>query len=175
MHLKKIKFIILLLLFFTLQSNLFHGQCKQQGKILVCGFESRLINDLQDRLLRETVLREFHKQGYQIISVMNFESIFYNESVKFIRKLSSDELKSYCKEFKTDYAISGKISVKGNDQRVKKIKQGKTYHCEITLYIKEKDKFYKMSLDAKGTTDLYDFYNHLSKKIVSGVSEIVNK
>ena len=40
---------------------------KQAGRVLVLGFESRQLNDVQDRLLRETVLYRLHAGGRAIV------------------------------------------------------------------------------------------------------------
>ena len=65
---------------------------KPRGRMLVLGFRSSQLNDVQDRLLRETVMRRLYTEGYQIVPVMEIESVFSEDRKGRIRKLSRDDV-----------------------------------------------------------------------------------
>lgn len=168
-----IPFSMLFLILFS--SALFYGQCKSRGKMLVLGFDSRLINDIQDRLLRETILRELHKQGYSIVTVMDFESVFHDSSGKYIRKPDLNDLKRFCSEFNADYALTGKIFPKDGNKALEKIVPDNLYICSIILYQKNMDKFYKLTLETRGKKSFYEYFLYLSEKIVAGLNGVIRK
>jgi hypothetical protein len=82
---------------------------KPKERLLVLGFDSRQLNDVQDRLLRETIMRQFLAKGYLIVQVMEIESLFHDSQKRQIRKLKPDDLRSLCDELKAGFACSGSI------------------------------------------------------------------
>ncbi|MFC1670985.1 hypothetical protein ACFL20_11395 [Spirochaetota bacterium] len=150
-------------------SNLQDGFCRGKKKALVLGFNSGLINDIQDRLLRETLLRELKRQGYSIVPVMLFESVFSKRGSPNIRNINNKTIRKYCKKFKARFAISGKIYPKNKSALIKTIVKNEKYVCEINLYNYKSDKFISMVIEVNGMKDLYDFSKSLSKRIVLSV------
>ncbi len=140
--------------------------------VLVLGFDTRLLNDIQERLLRETVMREFHVSGYRIVPVMEIESIFHDGMERQIRKLKRDEIKSLCDEMRAGYACWGSLAPETVtvDER---IRSGLSYTCTMTIFIKEKNRFEDVTLRVAGEDDLYRFYGTLSKKIVAEIGKLL--
>jgi len=139
------------------------------GRVLVLGFDSSHLNDVQDRFLRESTLREFHKKGFPIVSIMRLESIFYKGSGVNIRKISLDKIREYSREFSADYVVSGKLFLKGKKGERGDIRKGNSYICEITLYQRSCDKFTKIEREVPGRDNFYDFNTELAALIVKGV------
>ena len=90
--------MILVAAVLTLFSLCLHAQGQGKGKVLVLGFENSSLSDIQDRLLRETVMRDFDQNGYAIVPVMQLEYAM-QESRTNIRKISREQLKKLCLEF----------------------------------------------------------------------------
>jgi hypothetical protein len=81
------------------------------GNILVLGFKSVHLDDLQDRLLREAILRGLIDRGYRIVPVMEMERYFKSRS-NSIRDIDISKLKELCDEFEAAYAVTGSMARK---------------------------------------------------------------
>lgn len=145
---------------------------KPAEPVLVLGFNTKLLNDIQERLLRESVMRQFHISGYRIVPVMEIESIFHEEQKRQIRKLTRDEIKSLCGELKAGYACCGSI-VPETAIVNEEIRSGVKYICAMTLFIREKNKFETITIRIAGEDNLYGFYGALSKKIVGEIRKLL--
>jgi hypothetical protein len=77
--------------------------------ILVLGFKSNYMSDLQDRLLREAVLRRLVEKGYRIVPVMKIER-YFKSGRKNIRSIGISELKVLCEKLGADYAVVGSMA-----------------------------------------------------------------
>lgn len=142
---------------------------KPRGRMLVLGFRSSQLNDVQDRLLRETVMRRLYTEGYQIVPVMEIESVFSEDRKGRIRKLSRDDVRTICTDLVAGYALFGSISPMDGRQDGG-IAEGRNYDCRLVLYLKDSDRFTEVKLTLPGGKNLYEFYNALSEQ---GVREIV--
>src|SRR4030042_217942 len=83
---------------------------KPKERFLVLGFETRQLNDVQDRLLRETIMHRFHTNGFRIVPVMEIESLFHEGRKRQIRKLKRDEIRGLCDELRAGSASYGTIA-----------------------------------------------------------------
>lgn len=140
------------------------GAAGTKERVVVLGFASRQLNDVQDRLLREAVLRELHGRGYRIVPVMEIESLITEVRRSQIRKLSRVELKSLCAELSAGIACCGSI-VPEDGSRDEEIKPGKKYLCTLLVYRKDRDVFQEIKVTAVGEKSLYPLFNALSKSI----------
>jgi hypothetical protein len=146
------------------------GSSKPAERILVLGFDSKLINNIQDRLLRETVMKELRIAGYPIVPVMEIESIFHNGPERQIRKLSREEIKGLCRDMKAGYACCGSIVPEGGTGS-ETVKAGSRYVCTVTLYHGGKNNFEDIRLALGGEDNLYRFYAVLSKMIAAEIGK----
>ncbi len=82
---------------------------KPAGKVLVLGFSSRYINDFQDRLLRETVMRGLCEKGYRIVPIMELERFFqdYHTGIQNVKNFVMEDL---CKQLGASFAVKGYIA-----------------------------------------------------------------
>ena len=78
-------------------------------KILVLGFQSEQLNDVQEVLLRNILLRKLHENGYDIVPVMKVESIIIRDRGLKNIHLGKNNLKDYCLEVDSGYSMIGKI------------------------------------------------------------------
>ncbi|OHD69152.1 MAG: hypothetical protein A2W19_06080 [Spirochaetes bacterium RBG_16_49_21] len=144
---------------------------KPAERILVLGFDSRLLNDIQDRLVRETVMRSFHDKGYRIVPVMEVESLFHGSRIRQIRKLNRDTVMSICDKLDAGYACYGSLvpALGGRDDR---IRQGKSYICTITLFRRDANSFDELKLQTEGAEDLHRYFTSLAEAIVVAVIKL---
>jgi hypothetical protein len=145
---------------------------KPKEPILVLGFDTKLLNDVQERLLRESVMRQFHVSGYRIVPVMEIESIFHDGRERQVRKLDRVEIQGLCDEMRAGYACCGSM-VPETVMVDETIKSGVTYICTITFFTREKNKFENVTIRVAGEDNLYQFYGTLSKKIVEEIGKLL--
>jgi hypothetical protein len=145
---------------------------KPKELILVLGFDTKLLNDIQERLLRESVMRQFHVSGYHIVPVMELESVFHDGRERQIRKLTRDEIQSLCDEMRAEYACYGTL-VPETEMVDETIKSGVTYICTITFFIRERNRFENITIRVAGEDNLYRFSGALSEKIVKEIGKLL--
>ena len=140
------------------------------GRILVLGFDSPQLNDLQDRLLRETIIRALHDKGHPIVPVMEIESLFYTSSIRQIRRLTPAAVRGLCDELNAGSACYGSINAEtGRDNQ---IREGKRYICSIVYFRRDENKFYDLRFVAIGQKRLDRFFTSLAGEIVARIGGI---
>jgi len=143
---------------------------KQAGRFLVLGFASRQLNDVQDRLLRETVLYRLHTGGRSIVPVMEIEAQFQEDSKRSIRRLSRADVRALCKELNAGCACYGSLApedAKKNDDP--EIRKGMNYVCTLTLYRRSDDSFTETKFTVAGRDSLYGFFTDCAARIADAV------
>jgi hypothetical protein len=147
-------------------------QAAPKERVLVLGFASRQLNDLQDRLLRETVLYRLHAIGHEIVPVMEIESLFRDDSKRFIRRLSRADVRTLCDELNAGVAVFGSIAPDGGRQDEAEIRKGKNYICLLTVYRKSDDRFTETKLMVTGRDSLYVFFIECAADIADGIQRV---
>ncbi|HPA72168.1 MAG TPA: hypothetical protein PKY31_07865 [Spirochaetota bacterium] len=132
-----------------------------RGKVLVLGFASQYINDVQDMLLREAVMRSFRKTGYSVVPVMELED-YIQENGLNVRSVNRASLKSLCREFKTDYSLAGSI-----DMRRRKL------FVSLSLYQKDGDQYYSFIIPMGRTSDFQNYCPGLARDIVRKADVVI--
>lgn len=135
-------------------------------RVLVLGFASRQLNDLQDRLLRETVLYRLLANGQAIVPVMEMESLFRDDSSRFIRRLSRADVRNLCDELNAGVAVFGSIAPVDGRQDDGEIRKGTNYICHLTVYRKSNNSFTETKLAVTGRESLYLFFTDCAAGIV---------
>ncbi len=143
------------------------------AKILVLGFNSALLTDLEDRLFRETLMRAFREKGYPIVTVMDLEALFQREGVKQVRCLGNTDLKKLMSKCGADYGITGTLAPRGRG--VKKVKSGETYVLYMTMYVKYKDAFVSFTVESPGAAKPGDFYSSMTSKAAAEVDAYISR
>jgi hypothetical protein len=155
--------LIFITVFLIIAPGLVFGQPKE--RVLVLGFDCRQLNDIQDRLLREAILKEFHDRGFVIVPVMEIESLFYGSRIRQIRRLKRDAIKGICDDLGAGYACYGTI-VPENGARDGMIMPGKNYICAVTYYQKEGNRFYELKLMVPGKESLLEYFKAVAAEVV---------
>jgi hypothetical protein len=165
------KFILIsVAVFFMMAAGLVSGKTKE--RILVLGFDSRQLNDIQDRLLRETILREFQDRGFVIVPVMEIESLFYGSQIRQIRRLKRAAVKAICEDLNAGYACYGSI-VPENGPADSRITQEKNYICAVTLYQKAGERFYEFKFTLAGKESLLEYFRSLAVEVVERITKLL--
>jgi hypothetical protein len=142
---------------------------KQEERVLVLGFESRQLNDVQDRLLRETILYRLHTRGHAIVPVMEIEALFQDDTKRKIRSLSRADVRALCGELNAGSACYGSIAPENGKKDDVEIMKGKTYIFLLTLYRKSDDSFTEAKLKVAGRDSLYGFFTDCAAQIAEAV------
>lgn len=158
---------ILMLIIFALSVPL----AKPKERMLVLGFDCRQLNDIQDRLLRETILKEFLDKGFDIVPVMEIESLFYGSGIRQIRRLKSAVIKGICDDLGAGYACYGTITPE-NGARDGMIMPGKNYICAVTYYQKEGNRFHELKLTVQGKESLLEYFRAVAAQVVVGFDKL---
>jgi len=132
-----------------------------RGKVLVLGFSSQYINDVQDMLLREAVMRSFRKAGYPVVPVMELED-HIQESGLNVRSVNRASLKNLCRDFRTDYSLAGSI-----DMRRRKL------FVSLSLYQKDGDQYYSFIIPMGRTSDFQNYCPGLARDIVRKADVVI--
>ena len=169
-HSGRILMVMLISSIFILAPYAIHAISKE--RILVLGFESKQLNDIQDRLLRETILREFYDRGYAIVPVMEIETLFYGSPLRQIRKLSRDAVRSLCDDLNAGYACYGSIAPEDGSRDIG-IWPEKNYICTVTLYRKGEKRFQEFKLTLPGQDSLYRYFKSVAEAVVESIDKIL--
>jgi hypothetical protein len=167
--------MFLAVLFLLLLSLLLEAGNGKKGKIIVFGFRSSVINDVQSRLLRERVLWKLQKRDYQIVPVMEYERVFREKPESYMRTMNRFALKKYSAHFRVDYAVTGSLEPKIFNRSTKDIRPNVLYTCRIIIYSSAEDNFIFLNFDIDGCSNYFQFFEKLSGKIVSGYEKAVRQ
>jgi len=132
-----------------------------QGKVLVLGFASQYINETQDMLLRELVMRDFLRRGYTLVPVMEIEDRVQEKSLD-VRDAGRARLKSLCGEFSADYAIAGQIEVRR-----------RRLFVSLALYQKARDQFYSFIIPLGRTSEFQHYAPGLARGIAGKADVLI--
>ena len=163
----KFRLYIVIVFGILLFSIVSFGYGNEKGKVLVLGFHSRVINNIQDRLLRENIMKRFLKRGYRIVPVMQIESFIQKKGYKNIRRIDHSHMR-YLGDIKgADYTIGGTIAPEKKGAPHNKIGSNIVYICSVRIYHKKKNTFYNYSFKTKGKENLSLYFDHIAEVIVN--------
>ena len=159
-----VRFLSILIVFIVLVfTSILCSKSDSKVIVTVLGFRSKYINNVQDRILRETILRRFKKRGFSIVPVMELERFFFNYNTK-IRDIKISGIKRISREFKTDYIVNGTID-----------KKGKLYLVTVIVYNKKGEAMNRFTINIDGKKVFNEYGTLLAEGIVEKVEGIVNK
>ncbi len=140
---------------------LFSQGSPSNGKFLVLGFNSDRINETQDMLLRNYLMRAFMKKGYSIVPIMAIEEFVLEKSFN-VRQAHRNDLKRLCAYFHADYALSGSIEI-----RRKKL------FVSVSLYQKESEQYYSFIIPMGRASEFQTFCPTLAHNIASKADTLI--
>jgi len=138
-------------------------------RIMVLGFESGLVNDVQARILREMVLRKLKDRGLAIVTVMETESIMHNHRPGPIRTIRAASLEKMARETGAQRIITGQITPVNRKKTA--IAGGERYACEVMIYRLDDRSITKKTIIINGCDDLYAFFQSVTDKTAEYIRE----
>ncbi len=106
-------------------------RAEEKPVILVLGIESSEISEIQDRIIREEIMRRFYEKQYRITSVMELTGLIEENQIN-VQALKKEDIPSVTYRLNADAAIFSK----------------KTGSKELTIFIyhKSQNKFFQKSI-----------------------------
>lgn len=142
-------------------SMLFSQDASPNGKVLILGFSSDQINETQDMLLRNYLMRAFMKKGYHTVPIMAIEEFILEKSFN-VRQANRNDLKRLCAYFHADYALSGNI-----ENRRKKL------FVSVSLYQKESEQYYSFIIPLGRASEFQAFCPALAYDIATKADTLI--
>jgi hypothetical protein len=132
-----------------------------EGIILVLGFKSVHLDDLQDRLLREAILRGLIERGYRIVPVMEIER-YFKSRLKSIRRIDISKLRELCDEFEAACAVTGSM-----------VRKKRSYVFSIVIYERAMENISRSAISISEKEMFMNYCAPLSGEIVDKIEEVV--
>jgi hypothetical protein len=135
-------------------------ETSQRGKVLVLGFNSQVINEVQDMLLRQAVMRNFRARGYSPVPVMEVEDYIQENSFD-VRSVNRASMKRLCEAFAADFSLSGSIEVRR-----------RRLFVSLSLYQKNGDQYYSFIIPM-GRNSEFQHYCHGLARDIAGKADVI--
>jgi hypothetical protein len=134
---------------------------QSNGKVLVLGFTSKEINETQDMLLRNYVMRAFMNKGYSTVPIMSIEDFVLEKSFN-VRQANRTDLKRLCAYFHADFALSGSI-----ETRRRKL------FVSVSLFQKEGDQYYTFIIPMGKASEFQHYCPALARDIAAKADTLI--
>ena len=112
------------------------AQTSPAETVLVLGTDSPLLSDVQDRILRESVMRGILAAGMKIVPVMDLEREIQLEGVN-VRTVSPSRVPSLAGRFGAGFCVRGSLGGKGRTDIytlvIDDLRAGKRYASDLPL------------------------------------------
>lgn len=132
-----------------------------RGKVLVLGFHSQYINEVQDMLLRQAVMRDFRGRGYAPVPVMEVEDYIQEKNFN-VRNVTRASMKELCEVFAADYSLSGSIEVRR-----------RRLFVSLFLYQKNGDQYYNFIIPMGRNSEFQRYCHGLARDIAHKADVII--
>ncbi|MBN1501229.1 MAG: hypothetical protein JW982_13790 [Spirochaetes bacterium] len=106
-------------------------RAEKQPVILILGIESNEINEIQDRIIREEILRLYLQKNYKIVPIMKLTG-FIEENHINLQTLNQTQIPQISHSLEADIAVFCRNSRKNE--------------LQIFVYDRNKNKFFKKSI-----------------------------
>ncbi len=146
-----------------------------KSRILVLGTRSDMLNDLQDRIFREELLRRFHDKGHAVVPVMEMEVYFRGEGYRRPERINRTELRRYSSLFQDASVVAVEISVRDESGTGTAMEEGKEYRCRVYLYDSADNRFHESEILVTGKETLYRFFTELSKRVTEEIERFLDR
>ncbi len=125
-----------------------------EGPVLVLGFDSPLLDEVQDRFLREAVMKKFIARGFAVVPVMAVERLSLEQGARGIRKVSREMLRELCLRADAEVAVTGTLAAPTGKGGAKSIfERDLPLTVELLVYRRQSDTVGAFTLKAAGNDD----------------------
>jgi|GEM_PF-2808919 len=148
------------------------GADKDEKKtVLVLGFSSPVMDEIEERFMREEVLRGLARRKAAFVSVMATEALIRSRQNFRAGSVTAAEMNKMARAAGATLVIAGNVicsnctkkSITGIDPRC-------IYRCTIVVYFSESENSVSFSLERKGEKDRYRFLRAFSREIVAALA-----
>lgn len=134
--------------------------------VVVFGFKTNLIKDIEKRMLRDLIIRKLFNKKYATIPIMQLETYLEGYSEKKRNAFSNKQIKFLAHKIKIDYVITGWLNPNYQSRKNEKIRWKKNYICKIQFYNTKQKAFTQKTFKLKGKKNIYDFFEIVSNEVV---------
>ena len=143
-------------------------------KIMVLGFRSPLMDDVQDAYLREALLRLLAQRGFSVVPVMDLEAIRNESTAVSLRNMTDSQIRDYTAQYKAAFTIYGELDVEGKGPGSKGIVAGHAYECTIFVYCAGDNTTIRLRHKIIGRENWYLFYQDLATELASMIEKSIS-
>ena len=163
--------MVLMMLFMAVGGSSAKKSVNCGTRLLVLGFKSSYLDDVQERIFREMLMRKLNGRGYELVPVMEIESLLLDDTTLAIRNIQAEKISALCAHLKAAYTLNGSIEVVSPFTTLPGQEQKKMCQCELLIYDAKNDTAKSLSCSAPFYEQLDDLFNNLSEKITETVEK----
>ena len=125
-------------------------------RLLVLGFSSSLLDEIEERFLREEVIRELSRRGISRVSVMQTERVLRSHKNFDPATVDIKEIMEMTAAAGATHVITGRLAcIDCGNKKVHKICGRYLYRCELKVFVTGQGKPAVLEIIQKGTGDRY--------------------
>jgi len=170
---KKCRYLVLILIMLW-GSALSPAGAGDKIRIMVLGFRSPLMDDVQDTYLREALLRLLAQKGFSVVPVMDLETIQNENTAVSLRNMTTSQIMDYAEQFKAAFTIYGELAEEGKNAGSGGITPGRPYECTISIYCAGDRTTFRLRHKITGRENWYLFYQDLATELASMIEKSIN-
>ena len=151
-------------------SPLWGADKTEEKPVLVLGFSSPVMDEIEERFMREEVLRCLARRKAAFVPVMATEALIRSRQNFKPGSVTVAEMKKMARAAGASLVVAGNVTCSGCGKKgTTGIDPRFTYRCTIICYIFETGKSISFSLERKGEKNRYRFLRAFSRDIVTAL------
>jgi hypothetical protein len=143
-------------------------------RLLVLGFRSPVFDQVQERYLRESLLRLLIRGGCSAVPVMEMESSMEGKAANVTKDFSGDSLRAAGKRFSAATVVYGYIKPV-NRRGMEAVSEEGSYECQLCLMDMESGEVKNFTYAVKGEANWHLFYTGLAERMAVDVMPACGK
>jgi hypothetical protein len=165
---------MLLCFLMSLSSGLSAQEAPAPKRLLVLGFRSQVFDQVQERYLREALLRLLIRGGCGAVPVMEMESAMEGKAVNVTRDFSGDSIRETGKRFSADVVVYGYLKP-ANRRGMEAVSEEGSYECRLCLLDMESGEVKNFTYAVKGEANWHLFYTGLAERMAADIMPACGK
>jgi hypothetical protein len=138
-----------------------HIWSASKNDIIVFGFDSALLNDVQERIFREELMKDLIEIGITPVPVMDIEFLVQEQQLK-IRTVPVKQVKEITLDHDAVFAVKG--SIESSDGG---------YTVTLVIYDTKKDRIFEKKITAKSSQSFASVYKDTAKLCAETLIKII--
>lgn len=132
----------------------------EKNKILLLGTETSVFDDIQDRILRENIMRNLRQLKIPVVKVMDLEQLIIEDGLR-IRKPAYKKIPYYVSTTNSSHAVFSKLTPSKDK-----------FILTVYVYSKSSNKIMAQTKIIDSETDFTILYKELTSDIVEIIKNI---